>query len=181
MLKYINILLHESWSDFQTTRYVCCIMSAFGVNIFLCVSLGHFLGQLSQTQNWTVLSSTCIQHLVFHCWERLHTVNMETTGRNILSQYELPKETHRKMLNVYKGRSFLYMTIIRLCIDLWSFRSNLIQWMQCPRYKLYWICKNHLKHWLEKNSSKLKEKPFVYIQCYVHLTFMSTCPFVLYY
>ena len=41
---------------------------------------------------------------------------------------------------VYKGRSFLYMTIIRLCIDLRSFRSHLIQWMKCPRYKLYWIC-----------------------------------------
>jgi hypothetical protein len=47
---------------------------------------------------YIVLSSTCIQLLVFHCLERLHTVNMETTGRNILSQYELPKETHRKML-----------------------------------------------------------------------------------
>ena len=44
------------------------------------------------------------------------------------------------IIYVYKGRSFLYMTIIRLCIDLRSFRSNLIQWMQCPRYKLYWIC-----------------------------------------
>ena len=52
-------------------------------------SLRHFLGQLSQTQNWTVLTSTYIQILVFHCWERLHTVNMET---NILSQYELPKD-----------------------------------------------------------------------------------------
>ena len=25
MFKYINIPLHESWSDFQTTRYVCCL------------------------------------------------------------------------------------------------------------------------------------------------------------
>lgn len=53
-------------------------------------SLRHFLGQLSQTQNWTVLTSTYIQILVFHCWERLHTVNMET---NILSQYEFQKDT----------------------------------------------------------------------------------------
>ena len=44
------------------------------------------------------------------------------------------------IIYVYKVRSFLYMTIIRLCIDLRSFRSNLIKWMQCPRYKLYWIC-----------------------------------------
>jgi hypothetical protein len=54
-------------------------------------ALGHFLGQLSQKQNWTVLTSTYIQLLVFHCWERIHTVNMETTGSNILSLYEWPK------------------------------------------------------------------------------------------
>ena len=58
------------------------------------IRLGYFLGQLSQTRNWTVLT-TCMQLLVFHCWERLHTVNMETTSSNI---YELPKETHRTIL-----------------------------------------------------------------------------------
>ena len=57
-------------------------------------SLGHVLCQFSQTQNWTVLSSTYIQLLVFHCWERLHTVNMET---NISSQYEWPKDTQGKL------------------------------------------------------------------------------------
>ena len=57
-------------------------------------ALGHFWDQISQTQNWTVL--TYMQLLVFHCWERLHTVNMETTDSNILSQ--LSKETHREIL-----------------------------------------------------------------------------------
>ena len=37
-----------------------------------------FFCQLYQTLNWTVLTSTYIQISVFHCWERLHTVNMET-------------------------------------------------------------------------------------------------------
>ena len=40
--------------------------------------LGHFLGQLSHTQNWTVLTPIYIQLLVCYCWERLHTANMET-------------------------------------------------------------------------------------------------------
>ena len=62
------------------------------------IKLGYFWGQLSQTQNWTVLTSTYIQLLVFHFWKRLYTVNMEITDSNILSQYELPKMTYREML-----------------------------------------------------------------------------------
>ena len=60
MLKYINIALHESWSEVQTTRYVWCIMSAFGVNIFLCVSFGNsywlsiFLPVVSMLTVWSL-------------------------------------------------------------------------------------------------------------------------------
>ena len=100
-------------------------------------SLGHFLGQLSQTQNWTVLSSTWIQLLVFHCWERPHTVNMETTGSNILSQYELPKETHREMLT--PNADIIQHTYLVVWTSLQDSCKGMLMYLSIVRGDIVWL------------------------------------------
>ena len=96
-------------------------------------ALGHFLGQLSQRQNWTVLSSTCIQLLVFHWWERPHTVNMETTGSYI---YELPKETHRTILT--PNADIIQHTYLVVWTSLQDSCKGMLMYLSIVRGDIVW-------------------------------------------
>ena len=96
-----------------------------------------------------------------------------------------------------KGRSFLYLTIIRLSIgiDLWSLRSNSIQWIQIVLnlyFKsfetLIWKKKKLLKHWFErkktpqtliwkkKTPQNSKKKHQVYLKSNWHYTPLALSP-----